>query len=122
NGLGRLFAAALALALVGWLPSRANALTVVFTNNCNRPIAIQAATVIRGVLKREQPYLLKVGQSTPKISITVDKIIMIYDGKSNRMLFKDVLKRSLQPLRYKVTETAGKIRVLPDRKMAAPKK
>src|SRR5262245_30673409 len=102
NSLGRLFAAAVALALVGWLPGRADALTVVFRNECKTPIVVQAATVVRGVMKREQPYLLKYGETTPKINITTSKIIMIYDGKANKMLFRDVLKASAKPLYYSV--------------------
>ena len=115
NSMSRLFAAALAVALVGWLPGQVDAKTVVFRNECRAAIVIQAATVVRGVMKREQPYLLKAGETTPKISITTDKIIMIYDGKANKMLFRDVLKASAKPLYYSVAPDprTGKVRMVP---------
>src|SRR3954471_4530622 len=82
----------LAVALVCLLPSSGWADNVVFRNECRSSVVVQTAVVVKGVIQKDQPTLLRPGDSTDKIPTDVDRIVIVYDARSNRMLFRDVLK------------------------------
>jgi len=84
---------------------------VIFRNECKTSVVVQTATVVRGVLKRDQA-LVKPGEYTGKISLDSDKIITIRDGRTGKVLFHDPLRASTKPLAYGILPgTPGKVRV-----------
>jgi hypothetical protein len=102
NSSSRFFAALFGVLLVCLAPAVARAEKVTFRNECRSPVVVQTATVDKGVLRRDEPILLQYGECTPKIKADVDRLIMIYDGKANRMLFREVLKASKKELYYSI--------------------
>jgi len=88
----------LAVALVCLLPSLGRADNVVFRNECKASVVVQTATVVKGVVKRDQPTLLRMGECTARIPLDVDRIVTVYDARSNRVLYRDVLKASKKEL------------------------
>jgi hypothetical protein len=74
-----------------------------FRNECRSPVVVQMATIKNGVVRRDEPILLRYGECTPKIKADVDRLVMIYDGKANRMLFREVLKSSKKERYYSIT-------------------
>ncbi|HVS39345.1 MAG TPA: hypothetical protein VMS17_27555 [Gemmataceae bacterium] len=87
----------LAAVLMGaLLPAGAHAEELLFRNETNGPIIIQAACVVRGVLRRDRPYLLKPGDATPAIVLPGNKLITIYDGlNTNRVIFQGTIPGGL---------------------------
>lgn len=75
--------------------------TASFRNDCRAPLVVQTATVVRGVLKRDQ-CLLRPGESTPKMTLDTDKVVTVYDGKTGRLLFRGALRVSTTPLNYSI--------------------
>jgi hypothetical protein len=70
-----------------------NPQTVMLRNECRSPVVVQVTMVDKkGVIRREEPMLLRYGDCTERIKTDVDKVITIVDNKSNRVLFRDVLK------------------------------
>jgi hypothetical protein len=102
NSLGRFHAALLGVLFVCLTPAAVRAEQVMFRNECASPVVVQTATVKGGVVRRDQPILLRSGECTPKIKTDVDRLVMVYDGKANRMLFRDVLKASKKELYYSI--------------------
>lgn len=93
----------LAVLLAGWSASPASAETLVFHNDCNTPIIVQAAGVFRGIFRRDRPYLLRPGEATPGIVLPGDKVITIYDAKMpNRILFQEALPAGILDLRFRI--------------------
>ena len=89
HNLGKIGAGLLAVALVGVPTAGARAEALLFRNDTNGAIIVQAACVVRGVLRRDRPYLLKAGDSTPGIVLPGNKLITVYDGANpNRVLFQ----------------------------------
>ena len=100
---------ALFVALVA--PAACRAEYVVFRNECRTAVVVQTASVVRGVLKRDQ-MLVKPGEYTDKISLDTDQTITICDGRTGKILFRDPLRASKKPLAYAILPgTAGKVRV-----------
>jgi hypothetical protein len=97
--LARCCPSLLAVLIVCLLPAGLPAQTVVFRNECKSPVVVQATTVYRNVLYRDS-YLLRSMEATPKIALTVNKILTVHDAKSNRMLFRDVLRATRVELAY----------------------
>jgi hypothetical protein len=112
----------LALLAACGLPAWAGAETVIFRNDCRVPIVVQAATVQRGMLKRDQ-CLLRPGESTNKMPLDTDKIITVCDGKTGQVLFRDALRISKTPLHYSIApdpRMPGRVRMVPIRPPAGP--
>ncbi len=71
------------------IPAGAQAEALQFRNDTKSPIIVQAACVVRGVLRRDRPYLLKPGDSTPGIVLPGNKVVTVYDGlHPNKVVFK----------------------------------
>jgi hypothetical protein len=105
----------LAVLIVCLLPTTLPAQTVVFRNECKSPVVVQTATVVRNVLLRDSPYLLRSTEATPKIALSVNKILTVYDAKSNRVLFRDVLRATPMDLAYGIEldrNRPGSVRVV----------
>ena len=105
----------LAVALVCLLPSLGRAENVIFRNECKASIVVQTATVVKGVVKRDQPTLLRMGECTAKIPLDVDRILTVYDARSNRVLYRDVIKASKKELGAGIAfdPQMNKIRLIP---------
>ena len=104
---------ALSLALFAGLaiPAACRAEYVIFRNECKAAIVVQTASVVRGVLKRDQA-LLKPGEYTGKISLDSDKIITFCDGRTGTVLFRDPLRATTKPLAFAILPAPkGKVRV-----------
>src|SRR5215204_3111286 len=80
------------------LPGLAMADTVQFRNECKASVIVQTSTVIRGMVIRDQPSLLRPGDASPKFALKNDKIVTVYDARTNRILCREVLKASLVPV------------------------
>ena len=68
------------------------AVNVVFRNDCRSSVVVQTAAVVNGMAQKDQPMLLRPGDGTDKIPTDVDRIVTVYDARSNRVLFRDVLR------------------------------
>jgi hypothetical protein len=107
--------ALLAVALVCLLGPAVMADNVVFRNECRSSVVVQTAVVVKGVLQRDQPQLLRPGDYTEQIPTSVDRLVTIYDARSNRVLFREVLKASKVELGYSILpdpQAAGKVRLM----------
>jgi hypothetical protein len=92
GNLSKIAAAFLAVWIVSLLPANARAESLLFRNDTKAPIIVQAACVVRGVLRRDRPYLLKPGDSTPGIELPGNKVITVYDGqRPNKVIFKGAI-------------------------------
>jgi len=113
---GRFRPCLLDVLLVGLLPAVASADTIQFRNECNAPLVVQATHVYRGVLKRDQ-YLLRPGESTPKMTLDCDKLLTIQDGKSGRLLYRNAMKANKTPRAFSIVvdRATGRIGLLPRR-------
>ena len=85
---------------------------VVFRNECQAPVVVQTASVVRGVLRRDQA-LVKPGEYTDQIPLDCDKLVTISDGRTGRVLFRDPLKASKTPLGFVILPDRGKVRTAP---------
>ena len=72
----------LSLALFAALavPAACQAEYVVFRNECKMSVVVQTASVVRGVLKRDQT-LVKPGEYTEKITLDTDKTMLFRRAK-----------------------------------------
>jgi hypothetical protein len=106
---------------VGLLPASASADNVQFRNEYNATLVVQATHVYRGVLKRDQ-YLLRHGETTPKLSLDCDKLLTIQDGKTGRMLYRNALKATNTPRAYSIAvdRITGRVGLLPRRVTTTP--
>jgi hypothetical protein len=96
NSLGCKLPCLLAVLIVCLFAEAAGAQTVVFRNELKIPLVVQTATVMGGVLRRDQSCLVRPGESTPKIKTDVNKVITIFHGRTNQALFRDVIKANRQ--------------------------
>ena len=94
------------------IPTACRAEYVVFRNDCKVSVVVQSASVVRGVLKRDQT-LVKPGDYTGKISLDSDKIITICDGRTGKILFRDPLRAAGKPLAFAIlaVPNMAKVRV-----------
>jgi hypothetical protein len=83
----------LAIALLAVLvPSvLAQAAALTFRNDTMAAVVVQTGTILRGRVLNDQPLVLRAGASS-RVSLNSDKLILIYDGKSNRILHQAVQK------------------------------
>ena len=94
------------------VPAACRAEYVVFRNDCKASVVVQTASVVRGVLKRDQA-LVKPGEWTDKIPLDSDKTITIRDGRTGKILFQDPLRSTTKPLAFSIlpVPNAAKVRV-----------
>jgi hypothetical protein len=107
---GRSLPRLLAVLIVCFAPAALSAETVIFRNDCRSAVSVQAVTVVKSVMKRDQ-YLLRSKESTPKLKLDADKVIQVTDPRTGRVLLKDVLRASKKPLAYSITlDRTGRVR------------
>jgi hypothetical protein len=94
NNLVPTSALLLAVLIVCVAPSALRAETAMFRNECHSPVVVLTATLVKGVLHRDQPCLLRYGECTPALKLEADKVVEIYDGKTNDILYRAFLKAS----------------------------
>ena len=102
GGLVRPGTGLLAVTLLCLLPALGKADNVVFRNECRVSVVVQTSTVIKGQVIRDQPRLLRPGDYTPRISLNVDRIVTVYDARTNKMIFRDVLRASKKPSAFAI--------------------
>jgi hypothetical protein len=96
GNLGKIAAGLLAVLAVSLAPAGARAEALLFRNDTKGPIIVQAACVVRGVLRRDRPYLLKPGDSTPGVTLPGNKVITVYDGlRPNKVIFRGAIPGGL---------------------------
>jgi hypothetical protein len=113
----------LVVAMVAGLmtPVLANAETMYIRNECPFPVVVQTGSVVRGVLRRDPPVALKMGEVTPGTMLPGNKIITIYDaGAPNRVLFQGTIPASIQDHQYGIV-TDGLRMMLQPRKPFPPR-
>lgn len=99
-------------------PTGASAQSYNFRNECNAPVVVQAVAVVRGVVRRDRPHLIKPGDATPAIPSIGDTVITVYDAKvPNRVLFQGALPMTARNLFFGITPDA-----LPGRVQMEPRK
>ena len=115
RNLGKIAASVLAALVVVSIPTHARAESLLFRNDIGQPIIIQAACVYRGALRRDRPYLLKPGDSTPAIVMPGNKVITIYDGRRlNKVIFKGAIPGGATDKSFNVKpEPAGGVKLEP---------
>jgi hypothetical protein len=121
NSLGRFRAALLGVLLVCLTPVSGRAEKMMFRNEIRSPIVVQMATIEKGVYRRDKPILLRYGECTEKIKSDVDRLLMIYDGRGNRMLYRKVLKANKEEAYYSITvNRAGQMQITLQKKKTMP--
>jgi hypothetical protein len=61
-------------------------------NETSITVVVQGASVVRGALVRDRPYLLNPTDKTPALVLPGNKVITIYEAKvPNRVLFQGVV-------------------------------
>jgi hypothetical protein len=114
--LGSFRACLLAVLVLCASGAAGHAETVILRNECHCPVTVCTATVVRGVLRRDKVTTLNPGESTEKIKTDVDKLLTIYDAKSNRILFRETMRSSTKPQYYGIVyspRTPGRVHVVP---------
>jgi hypothetical protein len=76
--------------LVLLLPAIAAAQNITIKNDLKQPVVVQAVYVVSKMLKRDKPYALKPGDSTPAIALPGDKVIIIYDAQNPNLILGQV--------------------------------
>lgn len=93
--------------------------TMTFRNDSRTPVVVQTATLMNGRLKSDRPLVLRPGETGPGVMLDGDKMITVYDAKSNRILIQSVQRTSPIPLSFSIqpdTRTPGKAKLVPYRK------
>jgi hypothetical protein len=72
------------------LPVAALAENITIKNDLKQPVVVQAVCVVRGMLKRDKPYALKPGDTTPAIALPGDKVIFIFDAQNPNVILGQV--------------------------------
>lgn len=114
--LVRLPAGWLAIALVCLSPSLARAENVVFRNECRSSVVVQTGVYVKGVFVKDNPILLRPGDSSGRIPTDVARIVIVYDARSNTVLFRDVLEADKNPRAYSIVpdpQVTNKVRFMP---------
>lgn len=99
---GMLRTGLLAVAAVLAVAGGVRAETVIFRNECRTSVVVQTATVVKGMVVRDQPMLLRSGEYSTKVKTDTDKIVTVFDARSNQVLFRDTLKASGKEQGYSI--------------------
>jgi hypothetical protein len=85
------------------LPAIAAAQNITIKNDLKQPVVVQAACVVKGMLKRDKPHALKPGDSTPAFSLPGDKVIFIFDAQNPNVKLGEVpVKAGKEDLSFSV--------------------
>ncbi|MFQ3594262.1 MAG: hypothetical protein SNJ82_13865 [Gemmataceae bacterium] len=81
---------AIALLAVSAPPGVASAIWLSFQNDSSIAVVVQTASIQSGHIRNDQPLVLRVGQ-LGRLPFRSDKLLTIYEGKSNRILYQTVV-------------------------------
>jgi hypothetical protein len=116
HSLGRWGLCLSAVLIVCLAPAAVRGEELTLRNECRAPVVVYTSYVVRGKMFRNKPYLLKPGQSTPKIKLLADMVVSINDGKvPNRVLFQGAVRATTTKLYYGIvldTRKPGKVTVV----------
>jgi hypothetical protein len=88
--------------------------TLSFKNDAGTTVVVQTATLVRGKLKGDRPIVLRAGAFSAAIDLDSDKMITVYDGRSNRVLYQGLQKQSTTPLKFSIQPAApNKVKLVP---------
>jgi hypothetical protein len=77
--------------------------SLIFRNETQMPVVIQAACVVQGTLVRDRPHLLNMGDSSPEIRLPGNKLITVYDPRTpHRILFQGAIPAAPVNRRYHI--------------------
>jgi hypothetical protein len=109
----------IALLAALFLGDAAPAKELSFKNDLRGSVVVQTVTVIRGVTRRDKPELLAPGETSSTMPQDGDKIITVYDGRSNRILYRNTFKVAPKDCHYSITidPRLGKVVLVPRRVM-----
>jgi hypothetical protein len=102
------------LTLAIGLPA-ANAEVLIFRNDTKSPLVVQAACLVNGKVRRDQPMLVQPGGLT-RVALPGNKQITVFDARPpNTTLFQGTLPASLEDQLYSMQAdpTAPVVRMLP---------
>ncbi len=107
----------LALLVLVLAPLLAVAETLTLRNELPVPVVVQVGSVFRGVLRREQPQVLKPTEVGTGVQLPGNKIINVHDARNpNRILFQVTIPAQNEDQYFGITSDAlGRIRLEPRR-------
>lgn len=88
GSIGRGMAGLLALALT---PCLLRAETITIVNNSRVDMVVQCAVVVGRQVKRDKPQIVKPGASAAILAPAGEKLITVYDGRTNRVLIQTTI-------------------------------
>jgi hypothetical protein len=114
--LGQIRPLLLALVAVCLLPGLATAESIYVRNECPVVVIVQAASVVRGVLRRDPPSQLKPNDITPAITLPGNKIITVHDVRG-RVLHQSVVPSMNDDHHYGIIPDplTGRVKIEPRR-------
>jgi hypothetical protein len=94
------------------IPALGRAGSLQLQNDAPFSVVIQGASVVRGLLVRDRPYLLSTGDKSPAVLLTGNKVITIYEAKvPNRLLFQGVIPVATEDQVFKIQFDSGRIKL-----------
>ena len=103
-----------AFVLMLTLASAAFGHTLTFKNEAGTTVVVQTGTLVRGKLRSDRPIVLRAGAMSAAIDLDSDKMITVYDGRSNRVLFQGLQKHSTTPLKFSIQPAPpNKVKLVP---------
>ncbi|MBY0230694.1 MAG: hypothetical protein K2W96_15515 [Gemmataceae bacterium] len=111
-----------ALAVMAFLAGSVAAETITFKNELRGSVVVQTATVYRGKVNRDKPQLLAAGETSTGIPLDGDKLVIIYDGRSNRELCKTAVKAGRVPYYFLIVQDrrTGKFGIVQAKRPTSP--
>lgn len=106
---------AIALLAVSVPSGEAPATMLSFQNDASVAVVVQTGTIQRGQVRNDQPLVLRVGNSG-RVPFSCDKLLTIYDGKSNRILYQAVVRyqgKAASFLIQRDPQKPGKVKLTP---------
>ncbi|NBO90910.1 MAG: hypothetical protein EBV06_01115 [Planctomycetia bacterium] len=104
----------IALLSVLALPVFGQSLTV--RNDSRSTVVVQTATLSQGKLRSDRPIILAAGAISSAIALEGDKMITVYDSRSNRILTQELHRDTKKSVALSIQSdprTPGKIRLVP---------
>jgi hypothetical protein len=98
----------LALAL---LPALIRAETITIVNNSRVDMVVQCAAVVGGQVKRDKPQVCKAGASVSILAPGGNKLITVYDGRTNRVLIQTTVAGAKDDQAFAIEPNAAGTRV-----------
>ena len=91
------------------------AITLTFRNDGHVAVVVQTGTIQRGKVLNDQPLVLRAGTSG-RVPFNGDKLLLIYEGKSNRILHQSALRFQGSAASFSIQpdpQKPGKVKLVP---------